>query len=72
MALVVVRVTGTTPTSVELAKGLSGASAPLLQTIMTFSELGGTKGVGEAFSLTNLTNRHNFKRGRGEEETDDS
>lgn len=72
MALVVVRVTGTTPTSVELAKGLSGASAPLLQTIMTFSELGGTKGVGEAFSLTNLTNRHNFKRGRAEIETDDS
>jgi hypothetical protein len=72
MALVVVRVTGTTPTSIELAKGLSGASAPLLQTIMMFSELGGTKGVGEAFSLTNLTNRHNFKRGRAEVETDES
>ena len=66
MALVVVRVTGTTPSSLELAKGLSGASAPLLQTIMTFSELGGTKGVGEAFSLDALTQRHNFSRGRSD------
>ena len=43
-----------------------------LHDALPICELGGTKGVGEAFSLTNLTNRHNFKRGRAEIETDDS
>ncbi|HJN71011.1 MAG TPA: hypothetical protein QF528_00325 [Phycisphaerales bacterium] len=64
MALVVVRVTGTTPTSKELANGLSGNASPILQTLMAFDELGGTKGIGDAFSLETLTERHNFKRGR--------
>lgn len=63
MALVVVRVTGTTPSSQELAKGLSGKTTPILQTLMTVDELGGTKGIGDAFSLETLTDRHNFKRG---------
>ena len=31
---------------------------------MAFDELGGTKGIGDAFSLETLTERHNFKRGR--------
>jgi hypothetical protein len=66
MALVVVRVTGTTPASMELSKGLSGNTTPILQTLLTFDELGGTKGIGEAFSLEILIDRHNFKRGREE------
>ncbi len=66
MALVVVRVTGTTPTSKELAYGLSGRTTPIIQTLMTFDELGGTEGIGKAFSLETLTDRHNFKRGREE------
>ena len=66
MALVVVRLTGTTPASMELANGLSGKATPILQTLITFDELGGTNGIGEAFSLEKLTDRHNFKRGREE------
>jgi hypothetical protein len=66
MALVVVRVTGTTPSSQELAKGLSGKTTPILQTLLTVDELGGTEGIGDAFSLKTLTARHNFKRGREE------
>lgn len=66
MALVVVRVTGTTPTSQELAKSLSGGTSPILQTLMTIDELGGTDGIGDAFSLATLIDRHNFKRGRNE------
>jgi hypothetical protein len=66
MALVVVRVTGTTPASMGLANGLSGNTTPILQTLMTFDERGGTEGIGKAFSLEILSTRHNFKRGRDE------
>jgi hypothetical protein len=66
MALVVVRVTDTTPSSQELAMGLSGKTTPILQTLLTVDELGGTEGIGDAFSLKTLTARHNFKRGREE------
>ena len=66
MALVVVRVTGTTPASQELAMNLSGNASPILQRLMTVDELGGTEGIGEAFSLATLTDRHKFKRGRSD------
>ncbi|MDP7008438.1 MAG: hypothetical protein QGI78_02600 [Phycisphaerales bacterium] len=66
MSLVVVRITGTTPTSKELANGLSNSTTPILQTLMSVDELGGTQGIGDAFSQESLTDRHNFKRGRTE------
>ena len=68
MALVVVRVTGTTPASLELANNLSSGASPILQTLMTVDELGGIDGIGDAFSLATLTDRHNFKRGRDDAE----
>ena len=74
MAIVLVSVTGTTPTSRELAKDLSGGSSAVLQTLLSFDELGGADEVVNTFSLDALATRHNFKRGRAsvDEETETS
>jgi hypothetical protein len=66
MALVLVRVTGTTPASGELAKDFSGGSSPILQTMLSVDELGGASAISEAFSFETLAARHNFQRGRRE------
>jgi hypothetical protein len=72
MALVLVRVTGTTPASSELATDFSGRTSPVLQTMLSVDELGGANAISEAFSFDTLAQRHNFERGRrgDAEETD--
>jgi hypothetical protein len=63
MALVLVRVTGTTPASTELAVDFSGGTSSILQTLLSFDELGGIDSIGNAFSFKQLAARHNFERG---------
>ena len=72
MALVLVRVTGTTPASSELATDFSGGTSPVLQTMLSVDELGGANAISETFSFDSLSQRHNFERGRrgDAEETD--
>lgn len=72
MSLVVVRLTDLTPASQELAKGLSGGDTNLLQTLLTFDELGGANEVTQVFSLDALTQRHQFKRGNNEVDTEET
>ncbi len=64
MALVLVRVTGTSPASSELAANFSGGTSPVLQTMLSVDELGGTTAISDAFSFETLAARHNFERGR--------
>jgi hypothetical protein len=64
MALVLVRVTGTTPASGELARDFSGGTSPVLQTMLSVDELGGANAISDAFSFESLAARHNFERGR--------
>ena len=73
MALVVVRVTGTSPASRELAADFTGGSTSILQAMMSFDELGGVSNIEEVFSFASLADRHNFERGRqtATEEVDD-
>lgn len=73
MALVVVRLTGTTPASSELASDFSSGTSAILQTLISFDELGGVTALGETFSFDALATRHNFERGSRDvalEETD--
>ena len=73
MALVLVRVTNTTPASIELARDFTGGNSAILQTMMSFDELGGVAAISDTFSFETLAERHNFERGsRNEEETEDS
>ncbi len=72
MSLVVVRLSGITPASQELATGLSGGETNLLQTLLTFDELGGADVVTNVFSFDALAQRHQFKRGNTEEEVEES
>ena len=73
MALVLVRVTNTTPASIELAREFTGGNSAILQTMMSFDELGGVAAISDTFSFETLAERHNFERGpRNEEETEDS
>ena len=67
MALVVIRITGTTPASQELATELSGGQSNVLQTLLSFDELGGANSVMNAFSFEALAERHQFRRGNPEE-----
>lgn len=73
MALILVRVTNTTPASIELAREFTGGNSAILQTMMSFDELGGVDAVSETFSFDTLAERHNFERGpSGGEVTEDS
>ena len=75
MALVLVRVTGTTPASNELAVDFSGGTSSILQTLISFDELGGVSSIGDTFSFEQLATRHNFERGPkddGQDETDET
>ncbi len=62
MALVLVRVTGTTPASSELVTDFTSSSSSILQTLLSYDELGGVENVSEAFSFETLAERHNFDR----------
>jgi hypothetical protein len=64
MALLLVRVTGTTPASSELAKEFSSGTSNILPSLISFEELGGIENITEAFSFDSLADRHNFERGR--------
>lgn len=73
MALVLVRLTGTTPASSELATDFTGGTSTILQTLISLDELGGVSALGETFSFDALAARHNFERGTRDvalEETD--
>ena len=63
MALVLVRVTNTTPASKELASDFSNGNTAILQTMLSFDELGGAAGISDVFSFDQLAQRHNFERG---------
>lgn len=69
MALVLVRITNTTPASKELATDLSGGTTRILQSMLSFDELGGAESITNTFSFDTLAERHNFKRGQQAEET---
>ena len=71
MALVLVRVTGTTPASGEFATDFSGGTSPILQTMLSVDELGGAIAISEAFSFEALAARHNFQRGRRNSDDDE-
>jgi hypothetical protein len=64
MALVLVRVTGTSPASSELAIEFSSGTTNILPTMISVSELGGVASIAEVFSFENLASRHHFERGR--------
>jgi hypothetical protein len=64
MALILVRITGTSPASSELATDFSGRTSPVLQTMLSVDELGGANAISDAFSFETLAARHNFERGR--------
>ncbi len=63
LALVVVRVTGTTPASTELAQALSAPTNPILQSMLSLEELGGIDAISDAFSFEVMAQRHQFRRG---------
>ncbi len=63
MALVLVRVSQSTPASVELASAFSTGTTAILQTLMSYDELGGIASIGDTFSFETLAARHNFERG---------
>ena len=71
MALILVRVTGTSPASSELATDFSGKTSPVLQTMLSVDELGGANAISDAFSFETLAARHNFERGRRDVEDED-
>ncbi len=80
MALVIVRFTGTTPASSELAQEFvkrTADSPAIIQLLISFDELGGFDAINDTFSFDSLAKRHNFERGPAnvdedvtEEETD--
>ncbi len=73
MALVLVRVTGTTPASDELATDFTTGSNAILQTLLSLDELGGLSAVGDTFSYDALALRHQFDRPQSNtEEIDES
>ena len=72
MALVLVRITGTSPASTELVSDFTGQTSAILQTLLSFDELGGVTTVGDAFSYETLAARHNFERGRNSTSDDDT
>lgn len=72
MALVLVRVTGTTPASSELASDFTGGTTAILQTLISIDELGGVSSIGDTFSFDSLAARHNFERGAQLTEVDDN
>jgi hypothetical protein len=73
MALVLVRVTGTTPASDELATDFTTGSNAILQTLLSLDELGGLSAVGDTFSYDALALRHQFNRPQSNtEEIDES
>ncbi len=63
MALVLVRVSQSTPASVELASAFSTGTTAILQTLLSYDELGGVSSIGDTFSFDTLAKRHNFERG---------
>lgn len=69
MALVLVRITNTTPASKELAADLSGGNSAILQSMLSFDELGGANSITDTFSFETLVERHNFERGSSDDET---
>ena len=62
MALILVRVTGTTPASSELTSDFTTGQRAILQTLISYEELGGIDSIGDAFSFETLAQRHQFKR----------
>jgi hypothetical protein len=71
MALVLVRITGTSPASSELATEFSGGTSPLLQTMLSVDELGGSTAIRDTFSFETLAARHNFERGKRGDDVED-
>jgi AraC-like DNA-binding protein len=63
MALVLVRVSQSTPASVELASSFTGGTTAIIQTILAYDELGGVESIGDTFSFEALAARHHFERG---------
>ncbi len=63
MALVLVRITNTTPASKELATDFTTGTSAILQTMLAYDELGGITGISDVFSFERLAQRHNFERG---------
>lgn len=72
MSLVLVRLTGTTPASTELATEFSGGTSAILQTLLSLDELGGFTSISDTFSLDSLSKRHNFDRPRATAQVDDA
>jgi hypothetical protein len=72
LALVVVRVTGTTPASIELAQALSAPTNPILQSMLSLEELGGVDAISDAFSFEVMAQRHQFRRGSSDNNADES
>ena len=75
MALVLVRFTGTTPASTELAQEfvVTTATAPaLLPMLLSFDELGGLAEISNTFSFDALAVRHNFERGNATVATEET
>jgi len=72
MSLVIVRLTGTSPASSELATDFSGGTSAILQTLISLDELGGFTSISDTFSFDALTQRHNFERPRTTAQIDDS
>ena len=75
MALVLVRFTGTTPASTELAQEFvaTTATAPaLLPMLLSFDELGGLAEISNTFSFDALAERHNFERGNATVATEET
>ena len=70
MALVLVRVTGTTPASSELVTDFTSNSNAILQTLLSYDELGGAEQIGDAFSFDALAQRHNFVRPQRSQDND--
>ncbi len=71
MAIVIVRVTGTSPASSELASDFTGGTSAILQTLISLDELGGVNSISDAFSFETLAARHNFERGPKADEQND-
>ncbi len=71
MALVLVRISELTPASVELANAFTSGNTAILQTILSFDELGGITSIGDTFSFDTLASRHNFERGPKNVSTED-
>ncbi len=71
MSLVLVRITGTSPASSELAIEFSGGTSPVLQTMLSVDELGGSTAISDTFSYETMAKRHNFERGRRSDDVEE-